>query len=363
MNEQKKKYYHSFSKLNYWNALCDVCQSDVRVEYQELNKIIEKQYRADFYAYVLWDILFFGNQEEFPYSDSVFFGGNENRTRRIENVISTLKYPEVRKIIDDIAYRWEVFRNHFYWTDKVQLDGCKKIEDYEIFIKNHPQTYGEYLLYAEFEKSRLEHKPFSKFSDLNNRYPNSPLLGKLSKKLRNLNGVQYFLSEEIENEEDLTNALLEFLRGFKPFKPDSSDFEPELSSKPSLYSSPITEDLYNMVNGYNLNKNNVMGVNKCKTRYACASFNDCNSVVKKISELLSINISVPTIKQMERIYLQHEKFSPESDVLQTNEMWEWVRAPNDRGGNVTSFLLLNNDKELSAYSVEKYALCRVVISN
>lgn len=358
MGIQLNDYYKKFSTLNYWYSFLDVC--DEFRGYQDLNKCISSDLQEDFYAYVLWDKLFYNN-EDFLFDEDLFFGDITKKTQRIDNIHKVLKNQKAREYLDIIASRWPAFRDHFYSQDKSKLDKCKTIKDYDDFINTNPDTYGEYIFIAEYKKSRIAKKPFRHLSELKRRFPKSELLSQISDRIQIVNGIQYMFSEEIEENETIQKLLIDFINNFELISLQGTN---DRISCFMCQRIPISNELwYAVIDLFNLD----IGKSPLKFRnrkelckFAVATYYEFEQVMQKLSELLSVNFVLPTSDQMLTIIKKQN-----SVKLDKEGQWEWIRAPDGKNGNVvytTNYSAINKDM-MTVYNVPKqfYAAGRLII--
>ena len=360
MGRQLNDYYKSFPALDYLAAFFDVCSNDELGEFQELNKCINPDFLGDFYAYVLWDKLFYNN-EDFLYDEDKFFGDITKKIQRIDNIHKVLKNQKAREYLDIIASRWSAFRDQFYSRDKTKLDKCKTIKDYDEFINTHPETYGEYIFIAEYKKSRIGKKPFRHLLELKRRFPKSELLSQISDRIQIVNGIQYMFSEEIEENKTIQKLLIDFINDFELISLQETN---DRISRFMCQRIPISNELwYAVIDLFNLN----IGKSPLKIRnrkefckFAVATYYEFEQVMQKLSELLSVNLVLPTSDQMLTITKKQKSFKFDKEG-----QWEWIRAPDGENGNVvytTNYSATNRDM-MTVYNVPKhfYAAGRLII--
>lgn len=361
MGIQLNDYYKKFSTLNYWYSFLDVC--DEFRGYQDLNKCISSDLQEDFYAYVLWDKLFYNN-EGFLYDNDKFFGDIAKRTQRIENIHKVLKIQKAREYLDTIASRWPVFRDQFYSQDKSKLDKCKTIEDYDDFINTHPETYGEYIFIAEYKKSRISKKPFRHLSELKRRYPDSELLNQIRDRIKTANEIQYMFSEEIEDNETIQELLISFINDFELISMQGTN---ERTTRFMCQRVPISNELwYAVIDFFNLDISNSPLKFRNRNEYyksAIATYYEFEQVIQKLSEILSVSFVLPTNNQMLSIIKVLNK--DRLDKVHKECLWEWIRAPDGENGYIVrtmNHLAINKDV-MTVYNVPKdcYATGRLII--
>lgn len=363
MGRQLNDYYESFPTIDYLGAFFDVCSNDELKAYQELNKCIGRDSWHDFYAYVLWDKLFYNN-EDYIFDEKRFFGDISKKTQRLDNIHKALKNQKAREYLDLIASRWPAFRDQFYSHDKSKLDKCKTIKDYDDFINTTPDTYGEYIFIAEYKKSRIEKKPFRHFGELKNRYPDSELLSQIKDKIKTENGVQYMFSEEIEDNKKIQKLLIGFINDFELV---SSQGTNDSTTHFMFQHMPISNELWYCVkdiNNVDANKSIVrLEDKKVYSKSVVAPYYEFEQVIQKLSDLLSVNLFFPTRDQMLSIIkiLNKDQLDKEYQECQ----WEWIRAPGSDNGNIVCTMnrSTNNKDMMTVYNVPKscYASGRLII--
>ena len=369
-NELLDELYSKFPMLNYWNELSNISGTEIET-FWELNNNIPRGNRESFYAFVLWDKLFYGeNQEKYPYKDAVFYGrSKQDKAQRIKNVQELLKNAQIRPYLDDVISHWNIFRDQLFQVEIEELDKCEKPSDYDAFLNRHPETYGELILRARYHKSVLEHKPFDGYSELVRRFPNSELVSKLKDKIKICNGIQYMMSDEVCKNELLKSSLHHFMEGFQgPYSTDGLT----RAKKIYIQDTPVLLSLwYAILDNYKIEDKEielfVYANSKSSNKAVVASYYLFEKIISKMNEMLALNMSIPTMEQWMCIKTEGSlnKYKSTNPTMGVNRR-EWLfDTSEDMAQIVDADTFFEKPKlhEPMVHRINKsrYAECRIVI--
>ena len=328
MNENQRNNYGIFSKKSdndYWDEFVNLLNEEEFEEWQVINGLAPDDEINVLHAYVLWDKLFYLCQSEYPYDECRFYGkGLKEKKLKMVRTIRGLwkKHELLRQKIELVASHWVDFRNQFFEEEKKVFDSCEKIDDYNAFLKQYPDTYGEFILLAQLRISELAHQPFRQFGELKRCFPNSDYVAKDVARIKTmvLNGreVQCMYSNEVENNKMLQDAMRKFMKSFVgPFEETGNTGNPQIG----LYvlREPLTLSLWRtIVQECCLKDIDLLfpTFQKKGDAMIVAQYETFEKMAAKLSELLSIDFFIPTIMQLNYIRAYDKE-----NVWK----WEWAR--------------------------------------
>lgn len=363
MNDDLNKLYSGFSELEYWTCLVDQANP---TEIEAIQELIEETQipegnRADFYAYILWDRLFFEEDpERYPYLDSIFFGRNRHKRKsRIDNVKQLFDDDRIRRVLDAIIAHWPVFEDHFYADEKEALDKCHTVIDYTTYLNTYPNTYRLFRLIASYRLSILEKRPFVGYNEIINNYPNSIIANLLKRKLKTLKGISFVLTDEAENDRFLQNTIEQLIQGLV------GPFTVPGDQRDSFYilTQPISRGLVaSLFDKITLVRLLGLSDSEYDSSYPIiASYEDFERILERLSQLSSLSLTIPTKEQWRKGYeLIGEKSTGNEDFLFAN--YEWLQCSNNKNeAMVVATSKRNCEDMFHIIPKDNYATCRLLL--
>ena len=309
----------------------------------------------------LWDLIFYTKRETEQSTDSnmdVIPKGWWKQNRK-KDVILCIGEGQDRlsKLIFDIIKHWDFLKKDIFHNDYDLLKKCKESkspEELSLFIQNHPNTYPEYLLLAEYYMSELTHTPFKNLQKALKEYKYSKWVKEIECKQTN-SGITYMLTQDIVIDENEKKCIISFLEDFTSIGLTADTIEG--NKQRCLFANHVvTEELWNIVmEQHQLFKSNAL-------RPKIVKYNELDFFISKLQQITCVRFRIPT---------SHERKMFAAGIKEISEnchcLWEWCLsidgdsphiqvACNKYGQDV-------QDSRTFTYNVPSscFAACRLVV--
>lgn len=258
----------------------------------------------------------------------------------------------VKSVIYDLCQKHVVLLDFLFAKDKIDLNSCNSNEDYERYITQHPNTYPEYLLKAEYHIAVLTHTPFANLQRAKKEYGDCEWVQKIESE-QTKSGITYMITEDIAAGDK--QLMISFLESFSRMHFDNNE---GITKRNDILVSNyvVTEKIWNIVMG----KTSLFMTEK--NRPKLIKYDEIDSFIKQLQKMLCVIFRMPTINERAAIA---QKGRTENEV--PPHVWEWCQPIVENTTNAPVMCVVANqdvdDNCLLEYNIPKscYAGCRLVI--
>lgn len=261
---------------------------DVLYPREEINNV-PKHRDAAMHIY-LWDLNYYLRTQK---QSSLF----EECFRVHQKWWSDRTKKEIKKCLDEqneklsnllfgIIKHWSFLRDDLFSEDFKQKEECETVDDYNRFIENHPQTYPEYLLEANYRIAELTDSVFEDAPKAIKEYPDSVWVKKLRQRCGiTALGMTYMVSKELNDNPEDKALIISFLESFVNVKINQEII--------TMCKNLLTERLWNAVMKQSIVFRSDLSIPKLMT------YEDANDFIKNLRHLVCVKLRMPTVEEWE----------------------------------------------------------------